>query len=76
MKFIKFTQTCEIHLIPEISIVDFFKFIYMDFFVVKCIICLYKGKERLAETLNVSADQAKSFTTSFLGMCPYRMVIS
>jgi hypothetical protein len=26
-----------------------------------------KGKERLADTLNVSADVAKSFTTSFLG---------
>lgn len=27
----------------------------------------FQGKERLADTLNVSAEEAKSFTTSFLG---------
>ena len=26
------------------------------------------GKERLADTLNVRADEAKAFTTSFLGL--------
>ena len=36
-----------------------------NFLTTEFVLC--KGKERLADTLNVSADQAKSFTNSFLG---------
>ena len=35
-------------------------------FIIESVFC--KGKERLADTLNVSTDEAKSFTSSFLGL--------